>query len=82
MSCGMFSIERGARTNYSFVAEVLKTACATSLEINLLVDSSKFIKAGAFLIKKTSDITRVITDKNLNQKIISQFNKIDTELVI
>ena len=43
---------------------------------------SKFMKAGAFLIRKTSSLNRVITDHNLNPKIVDIFNKLDTKLII
>jgi len=82
ISCGMFSVERGARTNYSFVAEITKKACESALEVNLLVDSSKFMKAGAFLIRKTSALNRIVTDQDLNPKIIDIFKKLDTKLII
>jgi len=65
ISCGMFSIERGARTNYFFVSEITKKACDSALETNLLIDSSKFVKAGAFLIKKAKDFTRIISDTDI-----------------
>lgn len=82
ISCGMFSVERGARTNYSFVAEITKMACESALSVNLLVDSSKFMKAGAFLIRKTSALNRVITDHNLDPKVVEIFDKLDTTLII
>ena len=82
ISCGMFSVERGARTNYSFVAEITRLACESALEVNLLVDSSKLIKAGAFLIRKTSNLTRIITDKNLDPSTVKEFKKIDVNIII
>lgn len=82
ISCGMFSLARGARTNYSFISELLQVACQSALEINLLVDSSKFNKAGAFLIKPISDITRVITDDKLPSEQMASFQDMDTELII
>ena len=82
ISCGMFSVERGARTNYSFVAEITRLACESALEVNLLVDSSKLKKAGAFLIRKTSNLTRIITDKYLDPSTIKEFKKIDVNIII
>jgi len=72
ISCGMFSFERGARTNYSFVAEIIRKACEFTFETNLLIDSSKFFDGGAFLIRKTCDITKIITDSNLDKKIFGK----------
>ena len=82
ISCGMVSLDRGARTNYSFVAEITKKACESALETNLLVDSSKFIKAGAYLIRKASTLTRIITDKNIDPIIVKAFKKAKVNLVI
>jgi DeoR/GlpR family transcriptional regulator of sugar metabolism len=82
ISCGMFSVERGARTNYSFVAEITKKACESALEVNLLVDSSKFMKAGAFLIRKISSLNRIITDHNIDSKVVDIFKKLDIKFII
>ena len=82
VSCGMISAERGARTNYSFVAEIVRAACDSALETNLLVDSSKFIKAGAHLIKKASSFTRIVTDRNIAREAARNLSKAGVELVI
>lgn len=82
VSCGMISAERGARTNYSFVAEIARTACDAALESNLLVDSSKFIKAGAHLIRKASAFTRIITDRKIAPEAARSLRKLGVELVV
>ena len=81
ISCGMISVDRGARTNYSLVAEITKKACDSALETNLLVDSSKFIKAGAYLIRKSSALTRIITDKKIAPGIVKGFRKAGIDLI-
>ena len=82
ISCGMISLDRGARTNYSLVAEITKKACESALETSLLVDSSKFIKAGAYLIRKASTLTRIITDKNIDPTIVKAFRKAEISLIV
>lgn len=72
-SCGGISIERGIMTSFNFVAEILKQASAVARTTNLLVDSSKFSRVGTFSIMPVTAITRLITDRKLNQSHIKKY---------
>jgi|GEM_PF-332959 len=82
ISCGAISMERGLMTSYSFVSEILKKASEVTQEINLLVDSSKFSKVGAFSIMPAPNVDRIITDKKLDPNIVKKYVELGIELII
>lgn len=82
ISCGALSIERGLMTSYSFVSEILKKASEVTREINLLIDSSKFSKVGAFSIMPASNINRIITDQKLDPNLVKKYEALGIELII
>jgi DeoR family glycerol-3-phosphate regulon repressor len=69
-------------TSYSFVSEILKKASEVTREINLLVDSSKFSKVGAFSIMPASNINRIITDQKLDPNLVKKYEELGIELLI
>jgi DeoR family fructose operon transcriptional repressor len=82
ISCGAISIERGLMTSFPFVAEILKKASEVTREINLLVDSSKFSKMGAFSVMPASHVSRIITDKKIDSKLAEKYRDLGIELII
>jgi DeoR/GlpR family transcriptional regulator of sugar metabolism len=53
-----------------------------SKEVNLLVDNNKFYKNGLIKICDIGDCTRIITDKEVDKKIVSEIKtRIGTEIV-
>lgn len=73
ISCGGISIERGLMTSFAFVAEIIKMVSTAAREINLLVDSSKFLRMGTFSIIPVTAMTRIITDRKLNTGLVEQY---------
>lgn len=82
ISCGAISTERGLMTSFPFVAEILKKACEVTREINLLVDSSKFSKMGAFSVMPASQVSRIITDKKIDPSLAERYKHLGVELII
>jgi DeoR/GlpR family transcriptional regulator of sugar metabolism len=82
ISCGAISPTRGLMTSFLFVAEILRKAKQVTQEVNLLVDSSKFNKLGAFSVMPITDVDRIITDGNLAPEIVSQYQDAGVEVVI
>jgi len=82
ISCGAVSIEKGMMTSFPFVSEILKKASEVTREINLLVDSSKFSKVGAFSVMPASHVSRIITDKKMDSRLAEKYRDLGIELVI
>ncbi len=82
ISCGAISTERGLMTSFPFVAEILKKASEVTREINLLVDSSKFSKMGAFSVMPASHVRRIITDKKIDFSLAEKYRDLGIELII
>jgi len=82
ISCGAISPTRGLMTSFLFVAEILRKTKQVSQEVNLLVDSSKFNKLGAFSIMPIKDVDRIITDRNLAPEIVKQYEDAGLEIVL
>lgn len=82
ISCGAISTERGLMTSFPFVAEILKKASEVTQEINLLVDSTKFSKMGAFSVMSASQVSRIITDKKIDFSLAEKYRDLGIELII
>jgi len=59
------------------LANVLNVVFKRSKEINLLVDSSKFSKTGMLNISPADKHRRVITDKEIDKKAISELKQVN-----
>ena len=82
VSCGGLSIERGLMTSFAFIADILRRVSKVTREINLLADSSKFSKVGTFSIMPITQMTRVITDKKLENHVAKNYRDIGVELIV
>lgn len=83
ISAAGVSVDRGITSSNVEIANVLAKVLAKSKEVNLLVDSSKFFKLGMLNISPIDNFKRIITDKDLDEKIVSDIKDIkSTELVI
>jgi len=68
--------------NNKELANTITAVITRSSEINLLIDSNKFYKSGMVSVGDISYCKRVITDSNIDKKVISDLKKIDNlELV-
>lgn len=82
ISCGAVSAEKGMMTSFPFVAEILKKASEVTQKINLLVDSSKFMRVGAFSVMPLSDVDRIITDKKIDPKLVEKCRGLGIEMIV
>jgi DeoR/GlpR family transcriptional regulator of sugar metabolism len=82
VSCGGLSIERGVMTSFAFIADILRRVSKVTRDINLLADSSKFSKVGTFSIMPVTQMTRVITDKKLENHVAKSYRDIGLELIV
>ncbi len=82
ISCGAVSAEKGMMTSFPFVAEILKKASEVTQKINLLVDSSKFMRVGAFSVMPLSNVDRIITDKKIDPKLVEKCGGLGIEMIV
>ena len=82
ISCGAVSVEKGMMTSFPFVAEILKKASEVTQKINLLVDSSKFMRVGTFSVMPLSDVDRIITDKKMDPNLAEKCRDLGIEMIV
>ena len=83
ISAAGVSIEDGITTGTMELFEILKVVFDRSMEVNLLVDSSKFLKKGMLKINELKNCKRIITNKDIDKEILSGFNNLDeVELIL
>jgi DeoR/GlpR family transcriptional regulator of sugar metabolism len=64
------------------VAEILKKASEVTQKINLLVDSSKFMRVGAFSVMPLSDVDRIVTDKKIDSRLVEKCKDLGIEMIV
>ena len=69
-------------TSSQEIEDIVSTVCEKSIEINLLLDSSKFMKAGMFNISDIKDFKRIITNSNINEQVIFDLKNINGPEII
>ncbi len=69
-------------SNNRDLVNIIKEVFSRSLEVNLLVDSAKFQKSGMLNVGSLDGCRRVITDKNIDKKLVKD-NRLfkNTELI-
>ena len=69
-------------SNNRDLANIIKEVMQRSVEVNLLVDSTKFHRFGMLDVGSVKDCTRVITDKKIDSEVIKNRDLFgSTELV-
>lgn len=81
VSCAGISIERGLMTFFSFVSEIVRKTSEVTDQVNVLVDSSKFLKTGLFSIMPISSVNRIITDRKLDPKLAEKYREFDIDFI-
>jgi len=76
------SLERGMTTAQSSLAEMVRTVCDRTDDVNLLVDSSKFSSVAPLVIGDLTMANRIFSDSKLSQDIIGQLGKMGIEVQI
>ena len=75
ISAAGVSIKGGITSSDTELINILNVVFAKSEEVNLLMDSTKFSKAGMLNINPIDNCKRIITDKKIDKKVISDFKK-------
>jgi DeoR/GlpR family transcriptional regulator of sugar metabolism len=82
ISSAGLNIEDGVTTSSIGLSNILNIVFKKSREVNLLVDNNKFFKHGLIKICEIGDCTRIITDKRVDKKIVSEIKtRTDTEII-
>jgi len=82
ISAAGLSIESGITTSDSELANILTMVFTRSKNINILADSSKFNQVGMLNISPVNNGMRIITDKGIDNNVITDFKKkSDIELI-
>ncbi len=81
-SCGAVSMEQGLMTQIPFIYELLPALFQQGLEVNVLVDSSKFHKIGTFVIAPLSSRLRIFSDRELPENLRSALRRTGVQLVV
>jgi DeoR/GlpR family transcriptional regulator of sugar metabolism len=82
ISAAGISLEGNFTSNNRDLANTIKEVMHRSIEINLLVDSTKFHRSGMLDVGSIKDCTRVITDRKIDSEVLK--NRVlfkDTELI-
>ncbi len=65
-SCGAVSLDQGLMTQMPFIHELLPAVFDLGLEVNMLIDSSKFHKIGTFLLAPLGPRFRIFSNRDLS----------------
>jgi DeoR/GlpR family transcriptional regulator of sugar metabolism len=80
-SVGGLSVERGLMTQIPFIAELVPHLMRSAAQVNVLADSSKFAKIGAFQLAPLAAGLRIITDAGVPRDIRQALERLGVELV-
>jgi DeoR/GlpR family transcriptional regulator of sugar metabolism len=80
-ACGI-SVENGLTDTHLLEIELKKYIISRAKEVTILVDGSKFNKAGISAYASISQISRIITDSTAPETEIKQLHKYDVEIII
>jgi DeoR/GlpR family transcriptional regulator of sugar metabolism len=81
ISAAGVNIEDGVTTSSLGLSSILAMIFERSKEVNLLVDNNKFYKHGLIKVCDAGDCTRIITDKGIDKKLVSEI-KASTEIEV
>jgi DeoR/GlpR family transcriptional regulator of sugar metabolism len=82
VSAAGITMEGSITSNNRDLANTIKEVMQRSVEVNLLVDSTKFHRSGMLDVGSIKDCTRVITDKRIDSEVIKNKDLFkSTELV-
>jgi len=76
------SMDKGISTATQFDAELIKAMTRSAREIILLCDSSKFGNYSYINIMPISKLDEIITDKNIDSKIVKEINKLGVKITL
>ena len=82
ISAGGLSSNKSITTSSHELEYVIGSICKKSIEINLLLDTSKFTKTGMFTISCIRGFKRIITNSNINDQILLDLKKVNGPEII
>lgn len=82
VSAGAVALDRGLMTSKSFLADIIRQAIERAREVNLLVDSSKFLRLAAQVIAPVTRVSRIISDAGLPAGTIEGLRALGVEVVV
>jgi DeoR family transcriptional regulator, fructose operon transcriptional repressor len=82
VSVGGLSVERGLMTQMPFIREALGDILRSGLQVNVLADSSKFMKIGTFQIAPLDPSFRIFTDSGISKTILAEIRKKGVTVVV
>lgn len=82
VSSAGISIERGLMTSQTFIVEIIQKVIEITKEINLLIDSSKFLRETILTIAPVTSVTRIVSDNKLPKETIAEYNRLGVEIVV
>lgn len=76
------SKERGVMDSKEYLAEVKRCMVSNAREAILLADSSKFDKSALISLVKMTDISKIVTDYQMDDSWMDYFDEADVEVVM
>lgn len=73
ISSGAISVEQGIKSSFPFIVEIRKRVIEKANKVIFIGDNSKFHNNSLLTIAPLSDIDLIITDSQLDQKILNYF---------
>lgn len=81
VSVGAISVERGLMTQVPFIADILPDVLRAAAQVNVLADSAKFAKIGAFQVGPLKAGLRVFSDPTLARDMRSRLEAAGVEVI-
>lgn len=82
VSVGAISADRGLMTQIPFIADIIPDVLRAAAQVNVLADSSKFVKIGAFQAGALRPGLRVFSDPSLSRELRSGLEAAGVEVVV
>ena len=82
VSVGAISLEHGLMSQTHFICELMREILNFPPPINILADSSKFLKTGAFHIAPLTPSLQIFTDKGISRTLQNEIRQRGLELII
>jgi DeoR/GlpR family transcriptional regulator of sugar metabolism len=82
VSVGAISVDRGLMTQIPFIADLLPDVLRAASQVDVLADSSKFVKLGAFQAGALKPGLRVFSDQGLSREDRSALEAAGVEVIV
>jgi DeoR family transcriptional regulator, fructose operon transcriptional repressor len=82
VSVGAISVERGLMTQIPFIADIIPDVLRTAAQVNVLANSAKFVKVGAFQLGAVKPGLRVFSDPSLSRELRAGLEAAGVEVIV